>query len=74
MQFMVAKLLQKGSLVQKNTIVVKFSGDSTNLTSSGLKSLNFTFTLIDDPKFSKSHLGNYIIGNLCFYKVTWNRI
>lgn len=53
--------------ILNDTIIIKYSGDSTNITKSRLKILNFTYTIINDERNCKSANGNYILGKLKIY-------
>lgn len=57
------RFLDDRNTIENDTLIVKYGGDSTNITGSRKKILNFTFTLINDEKNAKSVAGNFIIGN-----------
>lgn len=55
-------LIREKEPVQDDTFIIKFSGDSTNITKANLKILNFAFTLINEKQTAKTSKGNYMLG------------
>ena len=48
---------------KNNEIILKLSGDSMQITRTGVKLFNFTFSIIDEREKPMSANGNYILGN-----------
>lgn len=47
---------------QQSPILIKYSGDSTNISKKNTKILNFTFTLMNEVKTARSVDGNFVLG------------
>ena len=47
---------------KNNEIILKLSGDSMQITRTGVKLFNFTFSIIDEREKPMSADGNYILG------------
>lgn len=60
--FVVSKIIVDLHIKPEDAIVLKLSGDSTNLTKPALKVLNFTFTCLNQGQMAKTSAGNFILG------------
>lgn len=58
------KFLLDGNIPTNNTFIIKFSGDSTNITKSHKKILNTVLSLINDEENANAAIGQYSIGKL----------
>jgi hypothetical protein len=60
----VSKFIKDGyeNKIKQNTLIVKYSGDSANVTRSRIKILNFAMTLMNDDLTAKSVNGTFDIG------------
>ena len=57
----VRKFVASGNSIENIEIILKYAGESNNITKSNVKILNFTFTLINDKQNCKSSKGNFIL-------------
>ena len=50
LNYFITKFIEKNPdlIIKNNNIMIKFSGDATNVTKTNLKQLNFTFTILND--------------------------
>jgi hypothetical protein len=60
--FVIKSYLDNFGAVYQNKFIIKLSGDSINIAKTGIKLLNFTFTLIHEYEKPMSAEGNYILG------------
>jgi hypothetical protein len=60
--FVIKSYLHNFGAVYQNKFKIKLSGDSINIAKTGIKLLNFTFSLIHDYEKPMSAEGNYILG------------
>ena len=62
--FVCERFIKLNGNFENDNITLKLSGDSINITRTGIKLINFTFAIIDDREKPMSADGNYILGLL----------
>jgi hypothetical protein len=67
-QFVCSKFIEKNGFFENNQIILKLSGDSLNITRTGIHLLNFTFAIIDERENPMSVDGNYLLGLVNLHK------
>jgi hypothetical protein len=67
-QFVCSKFIEKYGFFENNQIILKLSGDSLNITRTGIHLLNFTFAIIDERENPMSVDGNYLLGLVILHK------
>ena len=60
--FVCSIFLEKNGYFENDEIILKLSGDSLNITRTGIHLLNFVFAIIDDREKPMSVDGNYMLG------------
>jgi hypothetical protein len=66
--FVCRQFIEKNGFFENNQIILKLSGDSLNITRTGIHLLNFTFAIIDERENPMSVDGNYLLGMEIFNK------
>lgn len=67
MEMIVKQFLKnRENIISDNKLIIKYSGDGTNLTKSNKKILNFTMAIINDKNRCTTSNGHYILGIYMF--------